>query len=47
MPHMDDFHATILEGYWQGFYAYEIAQMIGADPIIVARIMDDFESMGY
>lgn len=47
MPIMDNFHATILEGYWQGLCAYEIAHMLGDDPTIIARIMDDFESMGY
>lgn len=47
MPNMDNFHSTILEGYWQGLCAYEIADQLGADPIIVARIIDDFESMGY
>ena len=47
MPNMDNYHATILEGYWQGLEAWEIAAQIGADPILVARIMNDFESMGY
>lgn len=47
MQTMDHFHSTILEGYWQGLCAYEIADQLGADPIIVARIIDDFESMGY
>jgi len=47
MPNMDYFHSAILQGYWQGLCAYEIAEQLGGDPIIVARIIDDFESMGY
>ena len=47
MLEMDDFHSAILEGYWWGLNAYEIAQDIGADPVIVARIIDDFETLGY
>lgn len=47
MPPMDDFHAAILEGYWQGLCGYEIAYQLGADPVVVARIIDDFRSLGY
>ena len=47
MLEMDDFHSAILEGYWWGLNAYEIAHDIGADPVIVARIIDDFETLGY
>lgn len=43
----DGLHATILEGYWKGFNAYEIAQWTGEDAAYVARVMDDFSSMGY
>jgi hypothetical protein len=44
---MDEFHCTILEGYWWGLNACEIAHDMGADPVIVARIIDDFETLGY
>lgn len=44
---MDYFHSAILEGYWQGREACDIAHQLGADVIIVARIMADFESMGF
>lgn len=47
MPEMDYFHSAILDGYWQGFNATEVAEMLGDDPIIVARIMDDFRSLGF
>lgn len=47
MPDMDDFHSTILEGHWWGLDAHEIADQLGADPTIVARIVDDFNSLGY
>lgn len=47
MPEMDYFHAAILEGHWQGLCAYEIAHQLAADPVIVARIIDDYESMGF
>ena len=47
MPEMDDLHSTILEGYWWGLDAHEVAQLTGEDPCIVARIMDDFRSLGY
>lgn len=47
MQEMDYFHAAILQGFWKGYEACDIAEQLGADPIIVARIMDDFESMGY
>jgi hypothetical protein len=47
MPVMDDFHSQILEGYWQGLCSYEIAAELGADPVIVARIIDDFNTLGF
>ena len=47
MPQMDEFHSVILEGHWQGMNAHEIADELGADPTEVARIVDDFVSMGY
>jgi hypothetical protein len=47
MPVMDDFHSQILEGHWQGLCSYEIAAELGADPVIVARIIDDFNTLGY
>ena len=47
MPAMDDFHSQILEGHWQELCAYEIADQLGADPTIVARIVDDFNALGY
>ncbi len=43
----DYFHAAVLEGYWKGFCSYEIADWLGADPVIVARIMDDYATLGY
>lgn len=46
MPEMDDFHAAILEGHWMGLCGYEIAHDLGADPVIVARIIDDYEALG-
>lgn len=46
MPEMDDFHSQILEGHWWGLNACEIAQELAADPVIVARIIDDFETLG-
>ena len=47
MPEMDDLHSTILEGYWKGYNAHEIAQWVGEDPAFVARVMDDFKTLGY
>lgn len=47
MPPMDEFHAAILEGHWQGLCAYEIAYQLGADPVTVARILDDYYTLGY
>ena len=46
MYEMDDFHSQILEGHWWGLNATEIAHELGADPVIVARIIDDFEMLG-
>lgn len=43
----DNLYSTILEGYWKGFNASEVAQWIGEDPAFVARVMDDFRSLGY
>lgn len=47
MPEMDFTHSAILEGYWQGFDAWEIADKLGEDVDYVARIMDDFRGLGY
>ena len=47
MPKMDYFHGAILEGYWQGLEPCEIAHQLGADVIIVARIVDDFKALGF
>jgi len=47
MGFMDFTHSAILEGYWQGLDAHEIASMLGEDVNYVARIMDDFRGMGY
>lgn len=47
MPEMDFTHSAILEGYWQGFDAWEIADKLGEDVDYVARIMDDFRGMGH
>lgn len=46
MYEMDEFHSTILEGHWWGLNATEIAHELGADPVIVARIIDDFDTLG-
>ena len=43
----DNNYSTILEGYWKGYNAHEIAQWVGEDPAFVARVMDDFRSLGY
>ena len=47
MPEMDTFHATVLEGYWWGLDAYEIAEQLGADPREIATITDTFRDLGY
>ncbi len=47
MPEMDTFHATVLEGYWWGLNAYEIAEQLGDDPMLIANIMDTFRDLGY
>ena len=47
MPEMDTFHATVLEGYWWGLDAYEIAEQLGADPREIAIITDTFRDLGY
>jgi hypothetical protein len=47
MPDMDYLHAAILEGYWQGFTACEIAEQVGETPRNVAIIMDTFRDLGY
>ena len=47
MPEMDTFHATVLEGYWWGLNAHEIAEQVGDDPILIANIMDTFRDLGY
>ncbi len=40
-------YAQILEGYWQGRTAHEIAECMGLDSAFVARVMDDFTTLGY
>jgi hypothetical protein len=47
MPEMDTFHATVLEGYWWGLNAHEIAEQLGDDPMLIANIMDTFRDLGY
>lgn len=47
MPEMDGFHSQVLEGYWWGLTSYEIAEMTGEDPVIIATIMDTFRDLGY
>ena len=47
MDLMDFTHSAILEGHWQGLDAHEIAAMIGEDVAYVARIMDDFNGLGF
>lgn len=47
MPEMDTLHATILEGYWWGLTACEIAEQVGETPRNVAVIMDTFRELGY
>jgi hypothetical protein len=47
MPDMDNFHSQVLEGYWWGLTSYEIADMTGEDPCIIATIMDTFRDLGY
>jgi hypothetical protein len=47
MPEMDVLHSTILEGYWQGYDAYEIAEQLGEDPKWVATVTDTFRDLGY
>ena len=39
--------AGVLEAHWQGMTAYEYAKYSGEDPIIVATIMDVFETEGW
>jgi len=40
-------YAQILEGFWQGRTAHEIADDMGLDSAFVARVMDDFTALGY
>lgn len=44
---LDTPHAAILEGYWQGFTACEIAEQVGETSRNVAMIMDTFRELGY
>ena len=44
---LDTPHSAILEGYWQGFTAHEIAEQVGETPRNVAVIMDTFRDLGY
>lgn len=44
---MDKPHAAILEGYWMGFSACDIAEQVGETPRNVAMIMDTFRELGY
>lgn len=43
----DSIYPQILEGYWAGFNAHEIAEWMGEDPAFIARVMDDLRSMKY
>ena len=43
----DNQYAQILEAYWAGYNASEVAQWLGEDPSFIARVMDDFRSLGY
>lgn len=43
---LDFTHSAILEGMWQGFNVYDIAQMLGHDPLVVASIMDELNETG-
>lgn len=47
MPEMDYLHSAILEGYWWGLTAHEIAEQVGEDSRSVAVIMDTFRDLGY
>lgn len=47
MPEMDLVHSQILEGYWWGLDAYEIAEQLGEDPRWVATVTDTFRDLGY
>jgi len=47
MPDMDLTHSQILEGYWWGLDAHEIAEQIGEDPAWVATVTDTFRDLGY
>ena len=43
---MDFTRSAILEGMWQGLSIFDIAQMLGHDPLIVASIMDELNETG-
>ena len=47
MPEMDLVHSQILEGYWWGLDAHEIAERLGEDPRWVATVIDTFRDLGY
>jgi hypothetical protein len=40
-------YAQILEGFWQGLTAHDIADQMGLETAFVARVMDDFRTLGY
>ena len=44
---LTDQQATILEAHWQSMTAYKYAQISGEDPMVVAAIMDTFDSEGW
>jgi len=44
---MDYEHSAVLEGLWKGLDAWEIAEQLDMDTAYVARLMDDYRSMGY
>ena len=44
---MDEPHAAILEGYWQGRDGYEIAEQLNLDVKFVAVTIDAFRDLGY
>lgn len=47
IANIDGVHSAILEGYWNGFNAYEIAEMLGEDVTFIATTMDAFRDLGY
>lgn len=43
---LDFTRSAVLEGMWQGLSIFDIAQMLGHDPLIVASIMDELNETG-